>query len=869
MKYYKKKITRDVENSEVYKLLTEPFENITNTSGNIETSLLTTQLDNLLNQYNTANSSVFSTIDKKIQSYDPNINIYANKNIVFTDGVVGHVTNRGVFKQYPTGSSVSNTISTGIAFNNLPEGSVIPLKFPLVVGSPMTSSTIQTTGYEGSNVSANSIVSPTSSYVGCYQDSETSPAMTSLNSDSSAIYNYQSCLDTAIDNGYTYFALQNVGSNGLAQCFGSNDLTNITQYGSGITQQFSTLWSITPTPTTANCYMTLQTNGDIYFYDSSGNLMTTTLSNTFTINQTALDTCNNYISNVDATYGFNCNSTPAPGSGPYTVEGNNVGSIISTAAQNTSSYLYYIGVDPTTGKWSDPASGCWKNFDLSYTCGNGKTKTLHINGENPGTDRQPVLLSCTSDDATTCTSYLVLQDDGNMCVYIGTSPTTGGTLFYSSNTSSTAKVANPNFLAKNGKSGTNYITSGTSLMPDEWIGSNDGSMCLKMSSSGSLVLTFTTSYTVNCSKQSDGYEYGETLTNAVYQLSPAPTTSSSNYLGNIGYITDNSVLKEYPTTMTTGGTVFTEYANWASSGNDLGDAQNNMTLEQCKASCISNVDCGGVEFSTDGLGTCTLKTTATYPTSARQPSTTTNLYVRNKQIIPDFINEYTKYSNQTPNSDVIVGNTVSSTVSSVDDCKTSCNNDNICGGFSYDTTSQTCNIYRQASSIPTDTTNYTFTQGTDTYLRNKLTKSYDNTNITMINNNSWNNYAEAFTDLTTNYKVNTNLMTEQQQQNINNLNTQINSVASTINNNVTSLQQQGATLSNELDSSIGQFTQVMDETTQTQAQIDYLTKTMGQTRKAMLNDTNLRAVQKNFIYIFWSLVLLILMIVCIVVLRKK
>ena len=68
-----------------------------------------------------------------------------------------------------------------------------------------------------------------SNYIGCYNDSATSPAMTSVGN-GSATYSFSTCKEQATSSGSKYFALQGTSA-GSSKCFVSNDLSTAKKYG--------------------------------------------------------------------------------------------------------------------------------------------------------------------------------------------------------------------------------------------------------------------------------------------------------------------------------------------------------------------------------------------------------------------------------------------------------------------------------------------------------------------------------------------------------------------------------------------------------------------------------------------------------------
>ena len=68
-----------------------------------------------------------------------------------------------------------------------------------------------------------------STYIGCYNDNATTPAMTALNNGANN-YSFSTCQSDAIDGNYNFFALQG-GGDGTSKCFASNSLPQSKQYG--------------------------------------------------------------------------------------------------------------------------------------------------------------------------------------------------------------------------------------------------------------------------------------------------------------------------------------------------------------------------------------------------------------------------------------------------------------------------------------------------------------------------------------------------------------------------------------------------------------------------------------------------------------
>ena len=137
--------------------------------------------------------------------------------------------------------------------------------------------------------------------------------------------------------------------------------------------------------------------------------------------------------------------------------------------------------------------------------------------------------------------YLILQDDGNMCIYRGSGPNDNQGLIWESKTNGQQQQSNPAYTAAKGKYGQNWIASGSGLSVGDWVGSTDGSTYLLMQSDGNLVL-YTSGNSENCQKMKDGNTGGGEGANALYELSEVGIPAN---LGKIGYVDSNSLLSIY------------------------------------------------------------------------------------------------------------------------------------------------------------------------------------------------------------------------------------------------------------------------------------------------------------------------------------
>lgn len=141
-----------------------------------------------LTEYENLVAKISGNTSGYLDRVSPN-NPYLGKNIVFTTGESAYVTLQGVVKLYKGFSATAafgkNGCPTGIETPiNLPwlpayntPGATIPSKPPLITGTPITKA--QSCGNEGKNVFVNKMINnPTVTFNSCSADNPTSPLMT-------------------------------------------------------------------------------------------------------------------------------------------------------------------------------------------------------------------------------------------------------------------------------------------------------------------------------------------------------------------------------------------------------------------------------------------------------------------------------------------------------------------------------------------------------------------------------------------------------------------------------------------------------------------------------------------------------------------
>ena len=582
---------------------------------------LEAQFGTLMLQYEQTQQAITEKSKSYMQRFNSN-NPYLNKNVRLANGEIGYVTNQGEYKWYSSPELMKNTagkngcpsaadiVQVNVASDNYNNpGSFLPTNPPLLVGSAMTAE--QACGNEGINVHVTSLLTdPPTSYVGCYADKEDRAMGTPLASGQN-IYNYDTCRTAAIESGNQYFAVQNFQTDTqLGQCVVTNDLTTAEKYGPGNNFQTTALWSSNTTTGTA---ATITSSGQLVVISAEGN-------NAFS-SPNAPAECSNggMINSVNATYGANCNGQ----NGWNVSNGNATDSLNQLIAQNSANSLNYSYVIGTN--MPDVAVGCYKAFDISYQCGN-EIKTGHVDGEAGG---QNFLLDCRTE-ASACNFYLILQDDGNMCIYKGTPEQTVGGSVWCTMTNGQQQNSNVDWATdkSNKYPGKNYLSVGETLAPGEWIGSTNGALKLIMQTDGNLVL-YTSKTSTMCNAGKDGKIYGGPWTNPIYNTTEVGIVGD---MGKIGYVDADSNLKEYPDSMIGLGNTYQMFPNYNSAGNDLSNMPTpNSTLETCRQDCTNSADCHGLVFDTTSKN-CWLKNGNVYPNSIKTPQENLLLLIRDPSI---------------------------------------------------------------------------------------------------------------------------------------------------------------------------------------------------------------------------------------------
>ena len=423
---------------------------------------------------------------------------------------------------------------------------------------------------------------------------------------SSGSYTYTQCQDAAIDNGYKYFALQGVNpSTSKGYCAISNSEPTATSLGEGYVPsgQYALWWSGTyGQPGNA---ATLTNQGSLAVYAGNQLMFHTDYSNSQPSNylgtyQDCVGGCQNramfLFNGGSQQYNYQqCQWIATVLNFPYFA--------LQNSSSGTNAQCALSANFSQASQWG-PASN--QTAVNGYISGGGASNSVY-NTKNPSSNY-----------------FLILQDDGNLCIYRGTGPTDNQGYIWCAGSNGKQQQSNPAYTAAKGKNGQNWISDGTILYPGEFIGSTTGNMALIMQTDGNLVL-YTFTNVLNCQKMSDGNMGAGAGSNALYELNSLGVPSN---VGGIAYIDENSELHAYPRSNSRYMNGYTSIENTDSSGYDIPyQAYGNATVDQCRATCDSEEQCAGFAY---GDNTCWPKTSGMYPNGQRQFNTNRTIYIKNK-----------------------------------------------------------------------------------------------------------------------------------------------------------------------------------------------------------------------------------------------
>ncbi len=597
--YYQSKIKKNTQNTQKYNYVSEGYKNVregfetqtTSQKDLDELKQLQMKYEFLTKKHNTIQESIKNKSMKQINRVSSS-NPYLNKNIYFTDGTICYVTNQGIVKPYAdleaynaiagkNGCPPKEYISLNIPWSlDYVKGATIPTEPPLIVGTPMVIG--QSCGNEGDNVYVNKYFkgSVEPSYVGCFAAAEQNDNVTFIGGkpDSVGTYTYNDCKEAAISSGYQYFALQNVDhASSKGYCAVTNELTKINAYGeSVIPSKTIVLWSSNTSNQPGNT-CTLTNTGSLAVIDSSGKSIYATPSSTTT----------------DSGY-LGCYADKSIRAMENTSAGAYYPLEKCKELAKEKGFKYYAGQNAQ----KDSSVWCAGSNDLDVATKYGlATNCINKDGTILGGGWSNSIYSVEAGSSY----YLLLGDDGNMCIYRGTDPNNNQGIIWCSETKGKQQNANPNMVSSKGKYGKNWIKTDSVLASGDFVSSTNGDLVLKMESDGNLVL-YTYTMEPNCKAMSDGIVGGGVNANATYNIQQQ---SFPQNMGLYGYVDADSVLKEYPESMVGFTNDYQIHLNSDLPGNDITSLSVNNETD-CQTECNGNDKCGAYVYQVS-TKTCWLK----------------------------------------------------------------------------------------------------------------------------------------------------------------------------------------------------------------------------------------------------------------------
>lgn len=437
--------------------------------------------------------------------------------------------------------------------------------------------------------------------------------LTSKTGDASELYTYEDCKQSAIMSGYQFFGLQNVNSDtGKGYCVASNSNPAVTEFGeSKVVTKKIELWS-SGTSGVGNTATFI--DNTLQVIDENGASIFST-----TVPESTKTEPNPYV----GCYSFkDIRSRDLPQLGKVWEHTMN-----SCMDEATNQGYTYVGIGGPHRKGetegNDETRRCLAFNDLNSAQMKGTSNKC----DKPyGSNRVAAIYETTNLEDSDGNSYLTLQNDGNMVIYTGTGPDDKQGSIWKSETNRKQKSSNPNMTADKGKYGKNWVSNGATLAPDEFIGSDDGSIALVMQSDGNLVL-YTFELGTNCQQMSDGNMGAGVGGNAVYDMG---VKSFQKNMGRLAYIDDNANLYTYPKNNQAYTNTYTKVKDANTPDNNISGASfSEATLESCQNACNDNKECAGFVLDDNN---CYPKTNKMYPYGGKYSSKSgSNIYIRNKE----------------------------------------------------------------------------------------------------------------------------------------------------------------------------------------------------------------------------------------------
>jgi len=552
-------------------------------------------------------------------------------------------------------------------------------------------------GYEGSNVYANNsqpLSFIDSSFVGCYNTSiSTTQQQQYMNlapGSQSDNYTFQKCQQVAYDSGSSYFSF-NV-SNPTSQtgdCYISNSQSNIinmTTQCPAVDYSYSVLWTTNITPVSgtdmSGNYMSLDPAGNVVIYNSSNVAIWSSDNSNNALSVSNYVGC--YQSSItnpvtsDETTKKQIYAQHAVCTDRYWWGGCKEGNYYPPGTYPVPNDFNYITNPVTTNVTVQTMQDVTNNSNNTYeTCyqyayNNGYSH-FGLSNFNPANGTSNCLVSnvqvgggvpnsCSLQDqlyyggngsnavytvsGEPLNAFLTLQDNGMVTAFTGTTLQDQQKVTWQLN--KTGQTQMPNCQIVTDASYRPIMQTGQWLYEGDILSSPSGIIWFTMQG-GNLVL-YTSSNTPKCYQMTNDknqiYYTGDISMNALYQMN---LKGNADYLGNIGYVDQNSVLYQYPQNLVGQGSTFTYMGNYDSSGVIIPDPSNGseyftgLDLSGAMQKCINDPNCNAfvmVNANTENPLFKFMKTAFSTPTFSqsasnylpRYPKANAQLFVRNPTV---------------------------------------------------------------------------------------------------------------------------------------------------------------------------------------------------------------------------------------------
>ena len=622
-------------------------------------------------------------------------------------------------------------------------------------------------------------------------------------------YTYDQCKQSAMNQGYQYFALQKVNTaTSQGYCAVSNSEPTATSLGesTAVTGQVA-IWASNTAGQPGNTAI-LTTTGTLSVINSSGQSVFSTDNSTATPS--------NYLG---------CYGDGGDRAMPNT--SNNQYLSFDECKNLGAGYKYFATQDAHGGG----QGWCAATNDLASARKYGKTSSCTKNGDNwMGSGWSNAVYNNKSPDSI----YYLQLASGYLKVVRGSGPNDNQGEIWSFDVKDKTQSPNPAFVAAKGKYGQNWMPSGSTLAAGDFLGSNSGLATLVMQDDGNLVM-YTYTLGSNCSQMADGNTGAGTAGNALYGF---PKASIPQNMGKLAYIDENSQLHDY-----TGD--YNKFPDIDSAGNDIpGAYYANATVDQCKTTCNNNSACAGFAFHDN---VCYPKTNAMYPVGASQPYKNCDTYTKNTRQHDNvkLVNTYSKFPDLNSDYHDIPGASYGN--ATVDQCKTTCNNNSECAGFVFYPAGNMC-WPKDSTMFPNGGTS-SQSKGYDSYIKHREPKKPP-IGVPATTNNldtvSYQNYLKGGM-VGDRYGLSNANGVEKQQ--LSDLETRLKLITSDINKFTNLFEQGGSKIDNQLISNIPGTDGYLKEMGITNTKI----KSISSNIDRVLDDSDIAVLQKNYDYLFWSI----------------